>query len=127
MFSLVLKNRLKSLGHSLFIQPNIKTMKNIQKDRKNNNFLCTSSSSGSDEGMEMCWSRHVGSLTAKIWPFPSNTSSSCRLTHSTWVCFLFSSVRWAKTAPVACTQQVKTIRARSWKSSVSVLRWASGK
>lgn len=63
----------------------------------------TSISCGSGEGIEMCWSGYEGSLGVKIWPFPSSTSSSCKLTHKMWLCFLFSSVRWSKTAPAACT------------------------
>lgn len=68
-------------------------------------FHPTSISCGSDVGIDMCWSRHDGSLGVKIWPLPSSTSSSCKLTHNTWLCFLFSSIRWSKTEPVACMQQ----------------------
>lgn len=82
-----------------------KLKRNFPKQKKNNKknkFSFTSSSCGSLVGTGMCWSRHEGSLGVKIFPFSSNDNSSCRLIHKTWLCFLFSSVRWVRTAPMAC-------------------------
>lgn len=99
-----LQTRKETWGHQILKLLVVKLVIIYQTEK--HHFHSTSISCGSHDGIEMCWSRHDGSLNVKIWPFPSNTSSSCKLTHNTWLCFLFSSVRWAKTAPVACTQQV---------------------
>lgn len=109
---------------SSFYEPggNISLFLQMCKARLNSEFKRvsrrpTSISCGSDEGIEMCWSRHEGSLCVKIWPFPSNTSSSCKFTHNMWLCFLFSSVRWSKTAPAAYTQKIQLTSSR-WLTTI---------
>lgn len=61
----------------------------------------TSISCACEGSTRTCWSTQPGSLGQKICPLASSTSSSCRFTHSTLLCFLFSSVRYARTAPAA--------------------------
>lgn len=99
---LVLQRRLQLLQSRQRIQSVSSCSYFFDGEHRPSRRITTSMSCVSDAGMGMCWSRQDGSLGVNTCPLPSNTGSSCRLTHNMWLCFLFSSVRWSRTAATAC-------------------------